>query len=113
MNKGKVIITVIAVFVGVIGLILGLQVGGVEWYKFIGPKRESARRSVYKQTTSYNESKVQDLVRFRVQYIRAKTPEDKHIITSTIRMMYADFNPDKIVNDDLRVFLIDVLNGSK
>jgi len=71
----------------------GLSLGGVYWYKFIGPKREEARREVFEETRSYNQGKIQQLSKYRVEYASADD-ETKKAIAATIRHQFADFPID-------------------
>jgi len=83
---------------GFIGLVLlialafVMELGGLKWKRFFAPKHENVRREVFKETRSYNESKVQDLARYRLQYQQAETAAKKEAIASTIRIMFADYN---------------------
>jgi len=86
-------------------VVLALQLAGVSWFRFLEPKKENARRAVFTETRSYNEAKAQDLARYRMQYMQAKTVEDKEAIASTIRIMYADYDVSKLKSVELRIFL--------
>lgn len=99
-------------FVGVpSGLVLlivlafALNLGGLEWSRFFGPRREAVRRDVFKQTRSYNEGKEQELIRYRRQYLLAKSDEDKAVLASTIRLTFADYDETLLDSMELRTFL--------
>ena len=95
---------------GLLGLALLLTLAfgatwlGIEWYGFFGPKREAVRREVFKQTKSYNEGKMQQLTKYRIEYLRADTPEERSAIASTIRIAFADYDMDQL-KPELRGFL--------
>jgi len=72
-----------------------LSLGGVYWYKFIGPKKEEARRKVFEETRSYNQGKIQQLSKYRMEYVKSDS-EGKAIIASTIRHQFADFPVDHL-----------------
>ena len=74
--------------------------------KTFGVKRENVRRHIFKETRSYNEGKIQDLARYYMQYSKA-SPEEKEIIASTVRHMYADYNCEEMPYS-LKVFLKEV-----
>ena len=76
-------------------------------YKFFAPKREAVRREVFEETKSYNQGKVQDLVRYRLEYLQAESSEDKEAIASTIRMMFADYD-ENTLEPVLRDFLKEI-----
>lgn len=83
-------------FVLFIFLILGLDYGlGLKWFEFIETKKEDARHKVFKSTRSFNEAQLQDLVRYRLQYIQGDDAT-KAAIASAIRHMYADYDENKL-----------------
>lgn len=90
------------IMLGLVGLVLMialafvLELGGLKWKGFFAPKHENVRREVFKETRSYNEAKVQDLARYRLQYKQAEDAESKEAIASTIRIMFADYVADDI-----------------
>lgn len=83
-----------------------LELGGLKWQRFFAPKHEAVRREVFRETRSYNESKIQDLARFRLQYLRADG-EEREALRSTIRHMFADYDV-KQLPDELALFLRDI-----
>jgi hypothetical protein len=95
---------VFLVFLGIIILFLVLDYSSLLWQGFVGPKRENVRREIFEKTRSYNEAKLQDLVRYRLQYLRAETEEEKEALASTIRHMFANYD-DKNLTPELREFL--------
>ncbi len=96
-----VIIFVLAIL---LSLAFGLEWLGIKWYGFFGPKREAVRREVFKSTRSYNEGKEQELLKLRLEYMRADTTEEKEAIASTIRHSFADYD-ESLLTPELRVFL--------
>jgi hypothetical protein len=103
-------------YAGYIGIVLFLllvvfliDISGLAWQSFIGPKRENVRREIFEETKSYNEGKEQDLIRYRLQYMKAEGKE-KEAIGSTIRMMFADYDENKL-SPELRDFLKEIKYG--
>jgi hypothetical protein len=92
-----------------IALVFALDYGGILWQSVTAPKREEVRREVFEQTKSYREGKRQELVRYRLQYMRATTNDEREAIASTVRLSMADVNPDEL-NPELKQFL-DTCNG--
>lgn len=90
----------------VIALAFVAELGGLRWSRFFGPRKEAVRREVFRATRSYNESKTQDLARYRLQYLQADAG-GKAALASTIRIMFADYNAD-LLPRELAVFLFDV-----
>lgn len=96
----------LAALVALIALAFVLELGGLKWAAFFAPKHEAVRREVFKTTRSYNESKTQDLAKFRLEYLRAEGTE-KDALASTIRIMFADYDHDLLPNE-LAVFLTEI-----
>ncbi len=94
----------------VIALVLGLDLLGLGWLDFIGPKRQDIRREIFEETKSFNEAKEQDLLRYRLQYLRAETQQEKDAIASTIRMAFADYDENKLA-PELKSFLKSIKYG--
>jgi len=46
-----------------------------------------------------------------MEYMRTKDYDEKQMIASTIRMMFADYDPDRFDNKELGSFLRTVMNG--
>ena len=106
----KFVALVIAGLILLIVLAFGLELVGLEWTKFFASKKEEIRREVFEQTKSFNEAKVQDLVKYRLQYIRAKEEIEKKAIASTIRHMFADYSVEKL-DQELKQFLTKIKLG--
>ena len=92
-------------------LAFGLEWAGIKWYGFFGPKREAVRREVFKQTRSYNEAKEQELLKYRLEYLRAKDEADKEALAGTIRMAFADYDETLLDSEELRTFLNQIKLG--
>lgn len=92
-------------------VVLVFFLGGVSliYKKTFAVRYENIRRDVFKSTRSYHEGKIQDLARYRLQYIKAKTSEDREAIKSTIQIMFADYKTSELP-DELKEFLNKVLN---
>ena len=75
----KKVITTIAVIAGFVLLIVFAFVtkeGTIAWNKHFKPKEENVRREVFLQTRSYNEAKLQELSKYRLEYLKAKASGD-------------------------------------
>ena len=100
-----------AVSLVILSLVMLIVVGlgldyffGVTWYGFVGPKKEAVRREVFENTRSYNESKVQDLARYKLQYDQAESNTTKESIASYIQHSFANYPVDRLPAE-LRGFL--------
>ena len=109
----KLLVGILAVVLG-LALILSFAFGtewlGLKWKGYFAPKHATVERAVFKETRSYNEGKLQDLTRLRLQYLRAKSADDKEALASTIRLQFADYDEEKLPNE-LRVFLSQIKYG--
>jgi len=81
----------VSIFISIIFLILTLNYGGLQWFKFIEPKKEDARHLVFKKTRSYNEAKTQELVKLKYEHSQADTG-GKKAIESLVRHSFAEYN---------------------
>ena len=76
-------------------VIVGLSFAGLYYYKFFAPKYEGARREVFEQTRSYNQAKLQELAKYRLEYLKADE-SNKVAIASTIRHRFADYDAKRL-----------------
>jgi len=94
-----------AALLGLFALMWIVQGNSFFMYKFWQPKMENVRREVFENTQSYVESKRQDLVKYRLEYMRAKTDEEKAALKFTIVQEFANFDETKLTSPELRDFL--------
>ena len=91
-----------------ISLLFGLTWMGIEWRGFFGPKRAAVEREIFVQTRSYNEAKIQDLSKYRLEYLRADSQDDRDAIASTVRMQFAEYPIDSLPNQELKDFIKEI-----
>lgn len=82
---------------------------GYKWFSFLEPKKENVRREIFLNTRSYDEGKLQDLIKIRMEYLQADK-ETKPIIASTIRHMFSEYNESKLPLE-LKFFLKKIKYG--
>lgn len=109
--KTKIVLLSILALVSLGSMMFGLEWAGIAWKGFFGPKHEAVRREVFKQTRSYNEAKEQELLKYRLEYLRAKDATDKAALASTIRMAFADYDENLLDSTELRAFLAQIKYG--
>ena len=70
------------------------------WFQ---PREQNIQRKVFEQTKSYNESREQQLIKYRYEWM---TGDDatKRAIESTVRTMLADYD-DSYLEPELKTFL--------
>ena len=101
-----------ALLVVVVFSIIGFAINsaGYASLKFWGPKREEVRREIYEETKSFNESKKQELIKYKLEYSRAEIDE-KGAIATAIRMSFADYDESKL-EPELAEFLREIKYGN-
>lgn len=100
---GIVMLAVVGIVL-LIALAFVMELGGLKWKEYFAPKHEAIRRKVFKETMSFNEAKVQELVKLRFEYIKEKDTATKEALAFTIRHKFADYDENKLPQE-LRDFL--------
>lgn len=100
----KVVLWIICIFT--VFTLIGFATGGVQllYNKIFLPANENVRREAFEQTRSFNEGKIQDLNKWRLEYMKAKDPMDKKLIKQTILQAFVDYDDSKLPSD-LQQFL--------
>lgn len=92
-------------------LSFGIEWGSLKWQGYFGPKHEDVKRQIFRSTQSFNRGAETQLADYRLQYIHCKDNIERQAIMSTVRSQFADVNPDKISNPDIRDFLNQAISG--
>lgn len=99
--------------ISVLGLVLLLSVSfvlttfGLEWERYFGKYERSVERDVYEENKSYVDSKLDTLSDRWLEYKRA-SGKDKSSICQAVMMEFQDFDADKVKNDGLRRWLLEI-----
>ena len=104
MSKLKVISLNIIGIVALIVVAFMLELGGLQWNKFFAPRKENVRREVFEATRSYNQAKVQELAKYKLEYEMAKDEESKTALSNVVMFRFADYDSSKLPYG-LKVFL--------
>ena len=107
MNLFKTILIFVAIFIGATALVWGFGIFTLEYKRFFAPKKEEIRREVFENTRSFNEAKLQELVKYRLEYMRSDSEQDKAAIAATVRITFAAYDASKLPQE-LKSFLNDV-----
>lgn len=91
----------------VIILAVVLAVGGFG-YRYIST---NADRVIFKESVAYNEGKLDDLAKYRLEMSQTDDPVERAAIQEYVVSVYANYDESKIENSDLREFLEDCRNG--
>ncbi len=103
-------LTIVSIAV-LLGLVVGLGLFGLEYKKFFAPKHEEIRREVFVQTRSYNQGKIMELEKHRIEYLREKDTTSKTAIGNMILHKFADFDRE-MLSPEQRQFLKQVESNS-
>lgn len=77
-------------------------------YKYI---KTNADREIFKQSVTYNEGKLDDLAKYRLEMSQTDDSIEQAAIQEYVNSVFANFDESKIENNDLRDFLKDCRNG--
>lgn len=97
---------IILVVVCVIVVAFLLELGGLQWMKFFGPRKEEVRRNVFEETKSFTQGKTADLANYYEEYSKAESSDDKEAIRQLVIMNFAEFKSSSVNNFQLRVWLV-------
>lgn len=92
--------------------LFGLELGGIHLNGFFRKEQKNIDREVFKSTVTYNEGKLDDLAKYKLEMIKEKDPIARAGIQSYINETYANFDENNIKNMELRQFLQECRNGA-
>jgi hypothetical protein len=102
METLKNTIATIALFMGIIIMVLGLSwiFTGNDFflYKYFAPKQEAVRRQVFEQSKAYNQGMIQELQNMQFQYLQADK-DHQAALACIILHRAADYDVDKLPPD--------------
>lgn len=117
-NKGEktkevilVVVIVIAIIGGLIGLSFGMGWINVGYKNTVGVADANADRNVFKENKSYVEGMVSDLSKYRYELSTEKDQIARKAIVQLINSKFANFDINKIEDNDLQSFLKDIKSG--
>jgi cold shock CspA family protein len=94
---------------GVLLITIGLStILGLE--RVFSPLFQNVNREVFLHTRAFQEGKIQELTKLRLEYLREKDPVAKEAIASTIRLNFSQVNRSKLPYE-LRTFLEQIMKG--
>lgn len=100
----KIVVKAVAWIIGISIVCGGIGIG----WRYI---RTNADREIFKQSTAYNEGKLDDLAKYRLEMSQTDDPIEQAAIQEYVNSTFANFDESKIENGDLRDFLRDCRNG--
>jgi predicted membrane-bound dolichyl-phosphate-mannose-protein mannosyltransferase len=106
MNKLKIVLWSVLAIIILLILIIAFNFLDLGVYSFFAPKKENVRREVFENTRSYNQGKIQELAKLKLEFELADN-DDKEIIKNTIRHKFADYNNDNMPRN-LQIFLQEI-----
>ena len=103
MDALKLAGSMLAVIVVLLLLVFGMQLAGFASFAFFAPKVVAVQTQTFKQSQAYTDGMANDLGDLRLQYLGAKTQEQKDAIRAVILQRYNSYNKDQLP-PDLRQF---------
>lgn len=107
---------VVAGFVGLLVLFgLAFAFGAFDnfYASTIGKQRVDIQREVFEHSKPYVHGKIDDLAKYKREYERATTPEEKKQVRAWVLDEFANFDKNLIENRSLRNFLEEMERGVK
>lgn len=100
MSVGVVVLVVVMIFV----------CGGISiaYYKVFAPMQKNIERDVFEESQSFVHGKIQDLAKYFEEYNQKDDLTEKEAIRQIIIMQFTQFDSDKVKNDKLRQFLVNM-----
>lgn len=93
-------------------IILILSIGGAIIGVGFKLFQVNADRKIFKQSVVYNEGVLDDLAKYRFEMQSTSDEVEKTAIAELVNSRFANYDEDKIENDDLKEFLEDCRNGN-
>jgi hypothetical protein len=78
----------------------------------VGRQQMDVQRENFEHNKSYVHGKIDDIAKYKREYERAKTKDEKEQVRNIILDDFANFDPKLIDNADLYNFLKDMENGN-
>lgn len=78
----------------------------------IGKERANIKREVFKESKSYVEGMIEDLSNYKREFERTDDMDEKEQIANMIDAEFSNFDINKIENQNLYNFLLDIRNGA-
>ena len=104
MSKTNIFLTVI----GVILFAIAAKYAQIAWTKHFSPMEQDVQRQVFQETKSYNEGKLQQLAKYRLEYLQSADQDSKDAIASTVRSMFADFDTTNMPDNALKTWILQI-----
>lgn len=104
MRTLKLFVSIALFCIVVILLIFGTGLFDLAYQRYFGVRKENVRREVFEESRSYNQAKVQELAKYKLEYERATNKVEKQALEGVIRHKFADYNDDRLPIE-LQMFL--------
>lgn len=95
MKTWKVIGYVMSFLFVIIALEIGFGYVGVFKTKTVGKAQQDADRDVFESTNSFTKGKLQEAIKYRLEYMKSKDPLERNAIKMTVASGFVDFDEDK------------------
>jgi hypothetical protein len=107
----KIVLYSVGALFAVLALCFVLRAFGVFQFSVFGPMEQNIRREVFENTNSYNRGKIQELAKYRLEYLKTSDDTVRRAVAATIRSQFADYPAKRIEDPELREFLKNIKGG--
>lgn len=122
MRKVGLILLVILLVVATLIALVGIEVGSYKLGGFLGKEREKMKGEIrterveqqnkaFKESTAYIDGMATELSEMWVELDSTENTARRKAIIKKIKRDFAEFDANKLENDELRQFLRDVMSG--
>ena len=111
MKPRKIILICLLCLIGLTALDFGVEYLGIVKIGIFNPMRENIRREVFTNTQSYVEGKLQELTKYRLEYMTTVDAPSRHAIQVTIASSCTLLDETKVTDPELHRFLMCMRNG--
>jgi len=92
-------------------LSFGADYLGIKYNTFFGKMKTDAQHEIFKENKAHVEGMIDDLAKYKYQYIKASSDIEKEAIASMINSVFANFDITEIEDADLVKFLKTIRKG--
>ena len=109
--KGILVSILVLVLVG--GCSFGMGLVNLELKEFFGTREANVEHEIFKENKAHVEGMIDDLAKYKYEYVTADDDTEKEAIANLIRSRFANFDIKEIEDADLYVFLKTIRKGEK
>jgi hypothetical protein len=102
---------IVLTIVLIVGIVFGGGFLGLKYKQTFCVANKDVDRQIFKQSATYNEGKLDDLAKYKLEMAKAEDDVERAAIAELVNSVYANYDESKIENNDLKDFLDDCRDG--